>query len=178
YRRLRELFRHAESLGTGALDYLSGQYFADLVTWYHLAWTGETVRRRHASVVELMSKGQGFTASDRLRLLAVYQEVVSGVLPRWRALAERGQVELSCTPHDHPLGPLLLDFAAARESQPALSLPLSHCYPGGRTRLEAHLDRALRSHAQRFGARPQGVWPAEGAVSESVLDLLAAAGVR
>jgi alpha-amylase/alpha-mannosidase (GH57 family) len=178
YRRLRDMFRHAESLGTGALDYLSGQYFADLVTWYHLAWTGETVRRRHASVVELMSKGQGFTASDRLRLLAVYQEVVSGVLPRWRTLAERGQVELSCTPHDHPLGPLLLDFAAARESQPALSLPLSPCYPGGRTRLETHLDRALRSHAQRFGARPQGVWPAEGAVSESVLDLLAAAGVR
>ena len=25
--------------------YFSGAYFADLVTWYHLAWCGESVRR-------------------------------------------------------------------------------------------------------------------------------------
>jgi hypothetical protein len=29
------------------LRYLSGAYFSDLVTWYHLAWTGETERRRN-----------------------------------------------------------------------------------------------------------------------------------
>jgi alpha-amylase/alpha-mannosidase (GH57 family) len=178
FRRLRELLRQAQSLGPGAPDYLSGQYFADLVTWYHLAWTGETVRRQHAAVVELMSKAQGFTLEDRRRLFAVYREVVSGVLPRWRALAARGQVELSCTPHDHPLGPLLLDFAAARESQPALPLPQCAGYPGGRQRFESHLTRALESHGRRFGAPARGVWPAEGALSEPVLDLLAAAGVR
>jgi alpha-amylase/alpha-mannosidase (GH57 family) len=178
YLRLREVFRFAETQGHGALDYLSPQYFADLVTWYHLAWTGETVRRQHAGVVELMSKGHGFTAEDRRRLFEIYREVIRGVLPRWRALAERGQVELSCTPHDHPLGPLLLDFASARETQPALPLPRTDHYPGGRSRVEAHLARALESHARRFGTPARGVWPAEGALSEAMLDLIAQAGLR
>jgi alpha-amylase/alpha-mannosidase (GH57 family) len=65
YRRLRDLWRQVEAYGDAGLDYLSGQYFADLVTWYHLAWTGETVRRRDPLVLSLMEKGSGFTPDDR-----------------------------------------------------------------------------------------------------------------
>ena len=41
--------------------YLSGQYLADLLTWYHLSWTGETVRRKEEAVVRLMTRGENFT---------------------------------------------------------------------------------------------------------------------
>jgi alpha-amylase/alpha-mannosidase (GH57 family) len=178
YRRLLDLFRYTEERGAAALDYLSGQYLADLLTWYHLAWTGETVRREHVTVVQLMSKGEQFTAADRRRLFDLIGTILRDVVPRWRRLAASGQVEISSTPHYHPIGPLLLDFATARETQPALPLPQSSHYAGGRQRLTDHLALAVASHTQRFGAPPTGIWPAEGAISDGVLDMFAAQGVR
>ena len=49
YRRLHDLRarRRRRRERDGAGWYLSDRYLADLVTWYHLAWTGETVRRAH-----------------------------------------------------------------------------------------------------------------------------------
>lgn len=176
YKRLYDLYRSLEAEGESALAYLSGAYFSDLVTWYHLAWTGETERRRQPLLAELMSRGEAFGHNDRLRLLFLMGDMIKELIPRYRALAERNQVELSATPYSHPLAPLLLDFQSARESQPKLPLPHAACYPGGRARMVAQIDRALASHAVRFGARPHGMWPAEGAVSEALLQLFAAQG--
>ncbi len=178
YRRLLEIFRFAEARGPNALTYLSGQYLADLVTWYHLAWTGETVRREHAVVAQLMSKGEQFTAADRGLLFELIGTVVSDIVPRWKRLSTSGQVEISSTPHWHPIGPLLLDFHAARETQPAVPLPRSAQYAGGRHRLAAHLESAIETHTARFGAAPTGIWPAEGALSDGTLEMLASHGVR
>ena len=178
YRRLLDLFRFTEGLGRASLEYLSGQYYADLLTWYHLAWTGETVRRTRPELVQLMSKGQGFTLDDRRLLLAVIGDTVRNLLPRWRRLAERGQVELSSTPHYHPLAPLLLDFGAAREAQPDARMPRADHYPGGAERLGEHLCSAVESHRRRFGANPSGLWPAEGAVSDAFLRMLPPHGIR
>jgi len=177
YRRLLELFRFAEGGGPCSLAYLSGQYLADLVTWYHLAWTGETIRREHAVVAQLMAKGEQFSATDRRQLFDLIGTVVSGIVPRWQQLSASGQVEISSTPHWHPIGPLLLDFNTARETQPGLPLPQSSQYAGGRQRLAAHLARAIESHAARFGEAPTGIWPAEGALSDGTLELLASHGV-
>jgi alpha-amylase/alpha-mannosidase (GH57 family) len=178
YRRLLEYFRFSEAQGGPGLDYLSGRYLADLVTWYHLAWTGETVRREHALVVELMTKGANFTLADRQALLGVIGDVLRGVMPRWRALADRGQVEVSSTPQYHPIGPLMLDFAAAHETDPTAPLPRFARYPGGRERLARHIGWALESHAGRFGHAPAGLWPAEGAVSGPFVDMLGREGLR
>lgn len=176
YQRLYAMHELASAHGTGAAAWLSGAYFADLVTWYHLAWTGESTRRALPLVAELMSKGEDFTHVDRLALLDAIGELLQGLLPRYRALAARGQIELSTTPHAHPIAPLLLSFAAAREAMPEVTLPLSPCYPGGRDRLDLHLTRARDSHRARFGAPPAGLWPAEGAVSAAALTRFAAHG--
>ena len=173
YKRLHDLFRTLEAAGDATLSYLSGQYMADLLTWYHLVWCGESVRREHEVVVQLMSKGEGFDANDRKQLFEVIGQVVSGIIPRYRKLAESGQIEISATPHYHPLAPLLLNLNSARESTPYSSLPQSQCYPGGRSRVAAHLTSALESHQKRFGTKPQGIWPAEGAVSTALLEVLA-----
>jgi alpha-amylase/alpha-mannosidase (GH57 family) len=97
--------------------------------------------------------------------------MIGGLIPRWKALAGRGQVELSSTPQTHPLSPLLLDFRVARESVPEAPLPFAAAYPGGRTRVQAHIDAARVSHAAHFGAPPVGMWPAEGAVSEEFVQV-------
>lgn len=178
YRRLRDLWRQMESAGDAGLDYLSGQYFADLLTWYHLAWTGETVRRQYPLVLRLMDKGGAYTLDDRRALQGLIGEVIDGLIPRYRALAERGQVELSTTPHSHPIAPLLIDFQAAREARPDLPLPQAPGYPGGGERVTAHIEAAMAGHRRHFDTPLAGMWPAEGGVSEAALRRFAAAGVR
>ncbi len=178
YKRLHELYLNLTREGKAGLAYLSGAYFADLVTWYHLAWTGESERRRQPLLAELMSKGEGYSPADRRALLGLIGEAVTGVIPRYRRLAERGQIELSTTPQTHPLAPLLLDFKVAHETQPEAPLPYAAAYPGGRSRVAAQIEAAQASHASRFGAPAAGMWPAEGAISPAFVEQLAAQGCR
>ena len=165
YKGLHDLFLALEHQGRDSIDYLSDRYCHDLVTWYHLAWMGETVKRESELVARMMAHGMGFTAADRRALFALVGEIVSGTIPRYARLAADGRVELSTTPHYHPLAPLMIDFASAREAGPEATLPAAAAYPGGADRVRAHIDAALASHARRFGAAPTGVWPAEGAIS-------------
>jgi len=178
YKRLHDLFTQLQVEGEAALNYLSGQYLEDLLTWYHLAWCGESIRREHPLVVGLMSKAAGFTYHDRKQLLALLGELISGIIPRYRKLAETGQIEISATPHYHPLAPLLIDFACAKEAMPNAPLPQANRYPAGKMRVAAHVEKARKSHAARFGKEPVGMWPAEGSISNSTLEVLADEGCQ
>lgn len=149
--------------------------FRDLLVWYHLAWTGESMRREHALVGELMRQGGGFTIEAGRALLELIGRVLAGLVPRYRQLAEEGTVELSMTPHAHPIMPLLIDPRAALETIPDAPLPSTR-YPGGRERCRWHIVRALELFDRHFGRRPQGCWPSEGGLSEDVLSLLDEAG--
>ncbi|MBL8419088.1 MAG: glycoside hydrolase, partial [Dechloromonas sp.] len=178
YRRLRDLLDFVKLQDANSLAYLSGGYYTDLAVWFLLAWTGESLRRAGHVVPQLMAKGYGFDLADRESLLAELGAVLHGLIPRYRALGESGQVELSCTPDSHPLAPLLIDFKAARESWPECPLPSSPEYPGGHSRVTAHLEAARTSHERRFGSVPTGLWPAEGALSAPFLNQIAEAGFR
>lgn len=114
YKRLYILWKTIDESDESGLAYLSEQYLADLVTWYHLVWTGETVRRARPDLLALLAKGEGFSLDDRLALFDLYGEAIASRSPRYRQMAERGQIELSATPHSHPILPLLLDFQTAR----------------------------------------------------------------
>jgi alpha-amylase/alpha-mannosidase (GH57 family) len=178
YKRLWELFNLVQAESETAISYLSGQYVADLLTWYHLAWCGESVRREHALVARLMAKAEGFNYSDRKQLFDLIGELIAGILPRYRKLADSGQVEISSTPHYHPIAPLLIDFASAQEALPDAPMPDSPRYPQGKQRVVAHIRSAKQSHRTRFGSDPQGMWPAEGSISSETLKVFAAEGCQ
>jgi len=152
--------------------YVSDQYMADIVTWYHLGWMGETVRRRDPRIKALMDKGSCFSLHDRHELMTVISELLSGVLGRYRRLAENGQVELSFTPYAHPIMPLLLDIKSAHEAMPGAPLPLAETYPGGEARTEWHIEKGLQTFERYFGFRPSGCWPSEGSMCMDTLKLL------
>lgn len=178
YKRLHDMHETLRERGEAELAYLSGQYLSDLLVWYHLAWTGESVRRDNEVVVKLMTQGRGFSYADRRLLLDVIGELIQGLIPRYRKLALSGQIELSTTPHYHPLAPLLIDFSSARDSMPGSNLPAETVYPGGKSRVARQLDSAIETHARRFGSTPRGVWPAEGAISAPLLEILAQHGCQ
>lgn len=154
-----------------AVEYFSEQYLGDLLVWYHLAWMGETVRRQDARIDRLMKKGSGYTLHERHELLIVIGELAGGVIGRYRALAERGQIEISVNPYAHPIVPLLLDLNSARESSPDAPLPLLPAYPDGEARARWHIERGIATFERHFGFRPRGCWPSEGSVSGAALSL-------
>jgi alpha-amylase/alpha-mannosidase (GH57 family) len=175
YRRLAMLARVLKD-DAGALPYLDQQFVDDIIVWYHLAWLGETVRRRDARVRSMMEKGQNFTPSDRRVLMTVIGELLGGVIPRYRELCERGQIELSVSPYAHPILPLLQDLSSAREAMPSISLPEVDAYPHGNERAKSQVDEAMSCFERHFDRRPRGCWPSEGAVSGATLGLLTARG--
>lgn len=175
YRQLAEMARWLIA-HPAALRYVANQFLVDLLVWYHLAWLGETVRRGDARARRLMDKAGGYSVHDRRELLALIHELIASVVPRYRRLHESRQVELSVTPYAHPILPLLLDFAAAREATPQVPLPLAPRYPHGEERARWQVEEGLRTFERHFGFRPAGCWPAEGGVSEPALRLLAEAG--
>ena len=159
------------------LEYLDEQYFLDLLTWYHLAWTSHRLKQTDL-VQRLMEKGRRFGADDRRALLALFRDTIAGLIPRYRTLAERGQVELSMSPWGHPIVPLLNDFNNMREAQPDAPMPEHPGYPGGVTRSRWHLREGLATFERCFGFKPAGVWLSEGAVSDDALALLDELGIR
>jgi alpha-amylase/alpha-mannosidase (GH57 family) len=177
YRRLTELAD--PFIGHCAdLMYISEQFVADLVFWYHLGWIAETVRRNDLRVQRWQEQGKNFTLHDRRELLVLIGELLSGVIDRYAALAERGQVELSVTPYAHPIVPLMLDIKSAREAMPGVDLPEFEQYPGGEQRAEWHIREGLNVFEQYFRFKPTGCWPAEGSVSQPTLELLEKHGFR
>jgi alpha-amylase/alpha-mannosidase (GH57 family) len=171
YRRLARMVDWLED-DPGAIMYIDDQFIADILTWYHLAWMAETVRREDPRIRGLQEKAAGFTVEDRRHLLSIIGELLEGLPQRYRDLAESGQVELSMTPFAHPIAPLLMDFGTARESLPDSPLPEAGGYPGGTERVRWHIERGQATFQAHFGYAPNGCWPAEGAVSAGTLKLL------
>jgi alpha-amylase/alpha-mannosidase (GH57 family) len=168
-----ELATLAESFATEShIGYASDQFMHDLGVWYHLAWMGETVRRTDPLVAALTAQGRDFTLSNRRELLALVGRLVASIIPRFRALSDAGQCELSLTPYAHPILPLLIDFGAARQAQPAAPLPRQGSYPGGAERAAWHMREGIRVFTDAFGKRPAGCWPSEGAISKEALELI------
>lgn len=158
--------------------YINDQYLADLVTWYHLAWLGETVRRADPRIIKLIELGYGYTLQQRRVLLEVIAELISGLRGRYVRLAETGQIELSMSPHTHPMIPLLIDLKSGRESQPEIHLPMHKTYPGGMERAEWHMQKGLEVFRNYFDRTPVGCWPSEGGISAATLDVIAKYGFR
>ncbi len=161
-----------------SLIYASNQFLADLLVWYHLSWMAESVQRNDTRIAHLQEKEFNFTLHDRRELLSIILQQLQSVVPRYRKLAEQGQVELCMSPYAHPIIPLLLDMDCAREAMPDAHLPVTTDYPGGAARAQWHIRHGLDTFDRVFGCRPAGLWPSEGGVSQAALELFAANDFR
>jgi alpha-amylase/alpha-mannosidase (GH57 family) len=180
YPEYREMLDHAMIDGAtprwSLLPYLSSQFFLDLLTWYHISWLGYSVRQQDV-VKSLIGQARMFTHDDHRELIRVMRDTISGLIRRYRRLAELGQIELSMTPYAHPILPLLIDFDAMECSQPEAPKPDTGHYPGGIERSRWHLLHGLEVFDSYFGRRPDGVWLGEGAVSDASVRLLDEMGI-
>ena len=179
YRRYAELhLRRGAGRDTArqALRRFHERDFRDLQVWFNLAWVHPLAFERDPLLRELRDKGHHFSEAEKNWLLDKHLEILRAIIPLHQKLADTGQVELTTTPYYHPILPLLLDKKLAREAMPDVKLPR---YAGGYPEDAAtHVRRAVEQHTQLFGKPPQGMWPAEGSVCQTMLPLLAQHGIR
>ncbi len=175
YKRLFNMAEHAKEFGS--IDYLGDSFFSDLVTWYHLAWLGETVRQHNFVARRLIEKKHNFTFQDRRDLLTLIASLLSDIPALHHQLVKSGKIELTTTPYAHPIIPLMLDFNSARETVADAIIP-DEPYPGGRERALDHIALAKKNHEELFGSPAKGCWPAEGAVCNDTLALLGQSGFK
>lgn len=177
FSRLLQMIGATDDVGLGShgmehsLSYLNDQYFLDLLTWYHLAWLGQSLRSQ-PEVQALFALGVGYTEQRRRELLTVMFDCLRGLIPRYRALSESGQVELSMTPYGHPIIPLMHSFDNMHCATPDAPRPVAAQYPDGDARSRWHIEQGLAVFKHYFGHKPKGVWLAEGGISEDAVQLL------
>ncbi len=161
-----------------SVDYVNSQFITDILAWYHLAWMGETIKLTDNRIKHLIAKGSNYTLHDRIEILHIIGEQLSNVICRYKALAKRGQIELSVTPYAHPIMPLFLDLKSTHEAMPNAPLPDLTAYPGGEERVNWHLEKGVQTFKRFFGFNPEGCWPSEGSISELTLKILSDFGFK
>ena len=156
---------------TGCLQYLNEQYYIDALVWYHLVWLGHSLKQTQTSI-DLIKKAKMFDETDRRALLQLIYDCISNLIPRYRKLAEDGQIELSMTPYGHPIIPLLNDMGNMICTQPDAPTPACIVYPDGVERSRWHIQQGINCFEKYFGLRPQGIWLSEGGISDDAVALI------
>lgn len=174
YVELHEWSRAAA--GEQALITFSARDWRDLQVLSQLAWMDEYWLAKDPVISRLADKGKEFTEKDKRELREKQLELLRLILPAYREAGLRRQAELTTSPFYHPILPLLCDSDIARVANPATPLPRrAFRHPED---AREQLRRALASHERHFGAKPAGLWPSEGSVSEQALALAAQEGFR
>jgi alpha-amylase/alpha-mannosidase (GH57 family) len=174
------LDRRGYSVSSGDLQnatrYYTTQDYLDLQVWFNLTWFDPLFKQNDPFLKGLIQKGSGFTENEKLLLIQKQREVMTLIIPEYKRLAKQGTIELTSTPFYHPILPLLYDTDLARVAIPDIHLPEKRfAHPED---VKTHIERALTYHDELFGARPAGMWPAEGSVAEEILPFLIDAGIR
>ena len=153
----------------------SAQELLDLQVWHNLAWFGYGTIHQYPRLAALQQKDRGFTEDEKSEVLALQRAAIQEVVPLYRRLMERGQIELTTTPFFHPILPLVIDSDFTRRARPDLPLPSRFHAPEDAT---AQLQEAVDFHTQIFGRPPTGLWPSEGSVCPELIPLVRKVGLN
>jgi len=175
--RFVELYEWSrEAGGAQAVITFTQRDWQDLQVLSQLAWMDEEWFTKDPVVSRLANRGKDFTKKDKEELKAKQIELMGMVLPEYKAAAARGQVELSTTPYYHPILPLLCDSDIARVANSGTPLPRRAFRRPEDAREQ--LRRAKEYHEKTFGAKPVGLWPSEGSVSDQSMAIAAEEGFQ
>jgi alpha-amylase/alpha-mannosidase (GH57 family) len=141
----------------------------DLIVHHAMAWTGEFAREEEP-FASLLIKERNYSEEEKMLLLSEKENLIDRILPLHCALKEKGQIEVSTTPYYHPILPLLCDTDSAREAIPDAVLPQNK-FSSVNDAYE-QVRRAMEIYEERFGSKVQGMWPAEGSISDAALQIL------
>ncbi|OGF47780.1 MAG: hypothetical protein A2452_09840 [Candidatus Firestonebacteria bacterium RIFOXYC2_FULL_39_67] len=151
------------------------QDYLDLQVWFNLSWFDPLTVEKDPLLLALKAKGRKFTETDKQVVMTKQKELLARIIPKYKEVMERGQIEITTTPFYHPILPLVYDTSIAKVSLPRLNMNFTFSAPED---AEEQVKRAVILHEKTFGVKPKGLWPAEGSVSEDIIPLLSGYGIK
>lgn len=150
------------------------QTWLDLQVLFNLGWTDPDWLAQ-PPLADLVSRGRDFSEEDKATVLAEHARLVAEVIPLHKRLQDEGRIEITTTPFYHPILPLVLNSDLAATAAPDAELPQRFSYP---TDAVEQVARGVRFYADAFGQPPAGMWPAEGAVAQEIVNMVGDAGIQ
>ncbi|OGW40968.1 MAG: hypothetical protein A2Y97_03270 [Nitrospirae bacterium RBG_13_39_12] len=163
-----ELFRTLKNFTVGD--------FLDLQVLFNLCWTDPLFREKDPFLKMLVEKGKDYTEEDKHILISKQLLLLKKIIPKYREMVNKGQIELSLSPFYHPILPLLCDTNSARIAMPNVNLPQKRFSQPEDARKQIRMG--IDYFEKLFGYRPTGMWPSEGSVSEEVLRIASSEGIK
>jgi alpha-amylase/alpha-mannosidase (GH57 family) len=171
--------QRGDDFSDAGLDATAAQWteqdFRDLQVLFNLAWTDPDWLAEEP-LSDLVDQGRDFTEEDKTVLFAGHLRLVQQVVAIHKQLQDAGQIEVTMTPYAHPILPLLIDTNLARDAIPDIKLPQNTFRYGGDARDQ--VNRGVEFYTEHFGQAPKGMWPAEGAVAQVMVNMVAAPGIQ
>lgn len=159
-----------------AVKYFSENDFLDLQVLFNLSWIDPMFREKDPFLRELVKKGKDYTEEEKKLLIDKQFDILKRIIPKYKELNAKGQIELSASPFYHPILPLLWDTDSSKIAIPNIRLPKKR-FSHPEDALKQIRD-ALDYFEKIFGYRPAGMWPSEGSVSEDILRAFSAEGIK
>jgi alpha-amylase/alpha-mannosidase (GH57 family) len=166
--RYHELFLKKEDF--------SNSEILELEVLFILSWCGNYLRENTEVVKTLLKQERGYTQEQKIELLDALSAFIKEIIPYYKKLLDKNRIEISTTPFNHPISPLLYDIENAKLANPSTALPK---YSGSfKEDAFLQIDSAMEYYEKLFGKKPEGFWPAEGSVSYDFLQTLNQKGVK
>ncbi|MCM8782004.1 MAG: glycoside hydrolase family 57 protein [Candidatus Omnitrophica bacterium] len=168
------LLKRGKSVSPAYLDRIINNFkpqdYLDLQVLFNLSWFDQVFRNDDTVLKELTKKGAKFTETDKHIVIKKQIELLKKIIPTYRELQDKSQIEVSVSPYYHPILPLLCDTAIAKVGMPKEKLPqkrFSHPEDA-----KWQVEAAIKKYEEIFDKKPNGMWPPEGSVSEDILPIL------
>jgi alpha-amylase/alpha-mannosidase (GH57 family) len=158
----------------GNSDNWDTQTWLDLQVLFNLGWTDPDWLAEEP-LASLVAQGRDFTEEDKATVLNEHAHLVAEVIPLHKRLQDEGRIEVTMTPFFHPILPLLLDSNLASVAVPDIELPPRYTYGFDAV---AQINLGIDFYTETFGQPPKGMWPAEGAVAQGIVGMVARAGIQ
>ncbi|MEK7864761.1 MAG: glycoside hydrolase family 57 protein, partial [Nitrospirota bacterium] len=158
------------------IKYFTVHDFLDLQVLFNLSWIDPMYRRKDPFLSELAKKGKGYTEDEKKLLIEKQFEILKRIIPKYKELNAKGQIELSASPFYHPILPLLWDTDLSKIAMPHIRLPQKR-FSNPEDAVKQIKD-AAGYFEKTFGYKPAGMWPSEGSVSEDVIRAVNAEGIK
>lgn len=171
YNRLYQKFQNTNGEDTSIFN---NQEYSDLMALFNLAWFDPVYKNEYPELKKLYKKGKNYTLDDRIKIIDIQRQIIRRIVPEYKALMEKGQIEITTSPFYHPILPILLDIKDTSKNN------LEDLPSNLKTELDARIqtEMALDKIEQTFGRRPKGIWPSEHCVSSKELNMFKELGLE
>jgi len=172
YPRYKELYQKHTAK---APKQFSHQDILDTQVYFNLIWFHSISIEKDARLKKLFKKEKNFDADDKKYIISKQYEILKEAVALYKKLFTEKKIEVSVSPHYHPIIPLVCDTDIMR-NYPYLKTP------GRRLRhpedAHFHISHAKKFAESYFEQPINGSWPSEGSVSEQACDIFSQEGIK